>query len=352
MPIHINVFKNLIFDRLNSSVGSLVEIDQFYRDAEKQLEFDAHDLASTILKQRETGEPAWKRNLRNALQDLKSSGKIVNESPRFWRLPTPNPDSFIDPDTAWHTILTQAEKAMSNNDSWESPVERHGYQITDVAPLQIQIVRLATGTISNLSKSEVVRSFTQLNAAGGILGRRSMLNTVAKETAIVYLHPALSWDDSRNLIVVHNAMKAAKVAVLKEISEAENDDPVYQSYARKIRKGQATLRRNLLRLYDNKCALTGHGPDDVLQAAHIEPHNQSGNNHTTNAVLLRSDIHDLFDDGLLLIHPVTLKIFVHPTLTGTPYGDLAGQPLRERTDKVKPNAEKLIARWNQCYWNR
>ena len=235
MPIHINVFKKLIFDRLESSVGSPVEIGQFYRDAEKGLKFDNHDVAFTILRERENGESAWKRNLRDALQDLKSNGKIVNESPGLWRLPTPNPDTFINPESAWLMILSTAEKVMSTNDTWESPVERHGYQLNNIAPLQIQIIRLATGTISNLSKSEVVRSFTQLNAAGGILGRRSMLNTVAKETAIVYLHPALSWNDSHNLIVVHSTVKAAKLAVLKEISEAENDDPVYQSYARKIR---------------------------------------------------------------------------------------------------------------------
>src|SRR5436189_419788 len=51
------------------------------------------------------------------------------------------------------------------------------------------------------------------------------------------------------------------------------DDPTdLQEFARRVRKGQARLRRALLRLYDSKCAITGQGPASVLEVAHIDPH--------------------------------------------------------------------------------
>jgi hypothetical protein len=127
--------------------------------------------------------------------------------------------------------------------------------------------------------------------------------------------------------------------------EAPNDDPeALQRFARKVRKGQHKLRKNLLATYEGRCAITGHGPEAVLQAAHIEPHAQRGLNSLDNGLLLRSDIHDLFDDGLIRIHPETLEIWVDASLQGTPYGKLKGK-LRERRDKTYPSRELLRQRW-------
>ncbi len=68
------------------------------------------------------------------------------------------------------------------------------------------------------------------------------------------------------------------------------------------RLGQSQFRAELMRAYDNSCAVTGCSVDEVLQAAHIRPVRTQGNHAVTNGLLLRADIHNLFDRGLLTIN--------------------------------------------------
>ncbi len=126
---------------------------------------------------------------------------------------------------------------------------------------------------------------------------------------------------------------------------ARNDPARWQQVARRIRQGQPMFRKELLYSYAQACAVSGHGPEEVLEAAHIRPHAVSGLNASTNGLLLRADLHTLFDDELLRIHPDTLTVWIHPTLAGTPYWELNGRPLRQRTDGKSPNREALRERW-------
>ena len=124
------------------------------------------------------------------------------------------------------------------------------------------------------------------------------------------------------------------------------DDPdELQQYARRIRRGQAKFRNHLLRLYDHCCAITGHGPGAVLQAAHIMPHSETGRNHPENGILLRADVHDLLDDGLIFIEPESLVIHVDASLRDTPYWTYDGTTLRARTDSSRPSLKYLQTQW-------
>ena len=67
------------------------------------------------------------------------------------------------------------------------------------------------------------------------------------------------------------------------------------------RVGQPEFRAALLRAYNNTCAVTGCTVNEVLQAAHIRPVKNSGSHSLQNGLLLRADIHNLFDRGLLTI---------------------------------------------------
>ena len=69
------------------------------------------------------------------------------------------------------------------------------------------------------------------------------------------------------------------------------------------RPGQQVFRRNVLAAASKKCAVTGVSVETVLQAAHIIPAAKMGNDDKSNGLCLRSDIHILFDNGLLRIHP-------------------------------------------------
>lgn len=67
----------------------------------------------------------------------------------------------------------------------------------------------------------------------------------------------------------------------------------------KVRVGQSAFRMRLLSSYSNKCAVTGESVEVCLQAAHIAPYSINQNHHVSNGLLLRSDIHNLFDAKLL-----------------------------------------------------
>lgn len=66
---------------------------------------------------------------------------------------------------------------------------------------------------------------------------------------------------------------------------------------------QSSFRKNILNVYDMKCIITGVDIDDVLEAAHIIPVSNNGNDQIENGLCLRSDIHSLYDTGHLKIFP-------------------------------------------------
>lgn len=69
------------------------------------------------------------------------------------------------------------------------------------------------------------------------------------------------------------------------------------------RLGQGAFRILVTDTYDRKCAITGEHTLPVLQAAHIKPVTQGGEHQVTNGLLLRSDVHTLFDRGYVTITP-------------------------------------------------
>lgn len=67
------------------------------------------------------------------------------------------------------------------------------------------------------------------------------------------------------------------------------------------RLGQQEFRKDILRLFENRCAISGTEEASVLEAAHIIPYSKSQDNDPSNGLCLRADIHSLFDLGMLTI---------------------------------------------------
>lgn len=99
------------------------------------------------------------------------------------------------------------------------------------------------------------------------------------------------------------------------------------------RIGQGAFKQELMRIYDGRCAVTGCAVEAVLEGAHIVPHSEVGGVRADvrNGVLLRSDVHGLFDAGLLgfrFDNGGRLRVEVHGSLLTTAYGGVHGCPLR------------------------
>jgi len=69
------------------------------------------------------------------------------------------------------------------------------------------------------------------------------------------------------------------------------------------RLGQGAFRVLVTDAYERHCAVTGEKTLPVLEAAHIKPVAHGGTHRVDNGLLLRSDIHTLFDRGYVTVTP-------------------------------------------------
>lgn len=83
-------------------------------------------------------------------------------------------------------------------------------------------------------------------------------------------------------------------------------DPILDRYGKPIlvkpRLGQNGFRFRLLDSY-GQCAVTQEHSIPVLDAAHIIPYSEGGSHDISNGLLLRADIHRLYDDGYVTVTP-------------------------------------------------
>jgi hypothetical protein len=113
----------------------------------------------------------------------------------------------------------------------------------------------------------------------------------------------------------------------------------------KERRGQQPFRNELRKRYGDQCLITGCTVLAVLEAAPIKPYRREEDNHPENGLLLRADIHTLFDLNLLGVDPERLRVQLHPDLTkDAHYGRLHGQALRCESAQ-RPSQEALKMRY-------
>lgn len=82
----------------------------------------------------------------------------------------------------------------------------------------------------------------------------------------------------------------------------------------KIRIGQAEFRKKLFSSFGNVCAMTGPNHQTALEASHLYSYSDIGVHHDDGGLLLRRDIHRLFDSGLIAINPETLCVDISQDL--------------------------------------
>jgi len=112
------------------------------------------------------------------------------------------------------------------------------------------------------------------------------------------------------------------------------------------RLGQQSFQAVVLDAYHRRCAITAERIRPVLQAAHIKPLPHGGEHRLDNGLLLRSDVHTLFDRGYLGIDP-KFRLAVSPRLreefdNGEEFYARAGERIALPDRRVdRPNVEYL-----------
>jgi hypothetical protein len=112
------------------------------------------------------------------------------------------------------------------------------------------------------------------------------------------------------------------------------------------RQGQTKFRSNLIAAYEGRCAMTQCKILMILDAAHVTPYLGPQTNSTSNGILLRTDLHSLWDQGFIAINPHTMHIAVSPSLKDLNYQILNQMPIFEPKDlasRLSPHA--LAEQW-------
>ncbi|GAA1011708.1 hypothetical protein Aple_012800 [Acrocarpospora pleiomorpha] len=132
-------------------------------------------------------------------------------------------------------------------------------------------------------------------------------NIVQGKSYDLAIHPAADY--------FHDLLYRMGIQVEIDLSEPwHRDGPVFGDPRLAPRRlGQQAFQAVVLHAYDRRCAITGDKIRPVLQAAHIRPITRGGAHRLDNGLLLRSDVHTLYDAGYLAVDPKH-RLLVSPRL--------------------------------------
>ena len=132
---------------------------------------------------------------------------------------------------------------------------------------------------------------------------------------------------------------------------ADGGEPLIVEWydSRKYHKGlarpeQAAFRGGVMELFGSKCAITGCTVHETLEAAHVIPVSEGGGYAPDNGILLRRDIHRLFDLNLVAIDPECLEVAIADRIAND-YGQYAKSPVN--LPDGGPRAGDFGGRWEQ-----
>lgn len=109
---------------------------------------------------------------------------------------------MIDPENAWKSIKENAHKALITETHWHSLVDKAPYKLVRIECDLIVIARLNGGADEELTANNILKAAKKFNELYCKVKRRTLISpTVAKETAFVFFHPSLTWDENGEFII-------------------------------------------------------------------------------------------------------------------------------------------------------
>ncbi len=102
------------------------------------------------------------------------------------------------------------------------------------------------------------------------------------------------FEQAKSVILSQSATIQTNSDRLMEVSPRYGEERLVRP-----RLGQGGFRVVVLDEYERRCSITGERTLPVLEAAHIQPYSEEGPHDVANGILLRSDLHTLFDKGYI-----------------------------------------------------
>ncbi len=141
-------------------------------------------------------------------------------------------------------------------------------------------------------------------------------------------------------VVPYEQLTEEEKRIFRDADDGDERKKVLAEQVRREKQGE--FRRALMNAYSGSCAATGVDVPEVLQAAHIDPYRGKKSQIVTNGMLLRADIHLLYDAHLLTVLPENNIIRVNKQFIRSFYGQFNGQSIAVPEDPLlRPNDELL-----------
>jgi putative restriction endonuclease len=143
----------------------------------------------------------------------------------------------------------------------------------------------------------------------------------------------------------------ARLALDPRLREIKDGGPRYGAeYLARARLGQGAFRVLVTDAYQKRCAISGERTLPVLQAAHIQSYAAAGPHRVSNGLLLRSDLHILFDRGYVTVTP-ELRIEVSRRIreefaNGREYYAYHGKTLAVMPSETRERPAAEFLRWH------
>jgi HNH endonuclease len=154
-----------------------------------------------------------------------------------------------------------------------------------------------------------------------------------EELDLAGLERLLAEDDASELVAAAAFLKSPESNEADEdlendvaLSTADEREKVVRAI--KVRRGQSSFRRGLFKRYGNRCMVTGCELEALLEAAHIAPYRNASHNDLSNGLLLRADIHTIYDLYLMQIDPITLTVTFDESVFQAGYSAYHGKLLQ------------------------
>ena len=146
-------------------------------------------------------------------------------------------------------------------------------------------------------------------------------------------------------------LQSYPVAQEKETAVSVRERPRYgDEYFIRPRLGQGGFRIEVTEAYGKRGAVTGERILPVLQASHIKPYAESGPHDVQNGLLLRADLHILFDRGYITVtrdHRLEASRRLKEEFdNGDEYYEMHGKPLRVLPDKAADKPAPEFIDWH------
>jgi putative restriction endonuclease len=152
------------------------------------------------------------------------------------------------------------------------------------------------------------------------------------------------WNEVKTILALDETVKTLGPATMNAIDKQRYGQPVLIAPL----LGQGSFRTLVTTAYSYRCAITRERTLPVLQAAHIRPYAEGGMHELSNGLLLRSDLHTLFDQHYITVHPTKRTLIISRRIreqfeNGRDYYALHDRPLSQPADALAlPSSDNLV----------